>query len=436
MAFSHYGDVSPHTMILIYITYLVSSVSCLKLIQKENNTSNHNVTTLYPVDNITYHITEANNVFKDNLIRNNEKEMIKPQATDKTSDTKLKGYESYVLSKLKETEIEQMQNHNVIDMTLRKKQDKKSEINPLTDTTSWKVNATYSKSKLNLNDNKNNITDDSYNNENESFKQKEFKPSPQLGNFYDEDKFVVPTQATIGSFTPHVSKPSMEFVSSPRDLFPLNYKRPVNAYYDAIGSPYKFEHILPRTKDWKFETGLETKPTMEAPLMIPAGGLYKLPDAFKDKPSSDGDDDDFGLDFKDSKDTSLKKRFNPWKKILNFVTALVPVGIIISALTPSIITLESADNNPRFPSRISRRSGESVAELPSISERCKRRLLCELHSNTNYIRDTSAPNRQNLCYKIPCNDPQALSKVLRWLLQHHDSRGHRHTLHDRRGFIT
>nr|XP_026490310.1 uncharacterized protein LOC113396545 [Vanessa tameamea] len=422
-------------MILVYITCLVSSVSCLKLIQNANNASNHNVTTLYPVENIAYH-REANNVFRDNMNKNNEKEINQTQSRDKTSNTELKKYDSNILSTLKEAELEQLQNKNEVEISLKEKQDHKNEIKLFTDTTSWKVNTSYAKSKLNMNDNKSNITDNSYNIENESFKGKEFKPSPPLGYFYDEDKFVVPTQATVGSFNPHVSKPSIEIVSSPRHFFPLDYKQPVTSYNVAIDSPYKFEHILPRTKDWKFETGLEIKPTMEAPVMIPAGGLYKLPDAFKEKPGSDGDDDNFGLDFEDSKDAALKKRSNPWKKILNLITALVPVGIIISALTPSIITLESADNNPRFPSRISRRSEESVAELPSISERCKRRLLCELHSNGNYMRISSSLHRPNLCYKIPCNDPQALSKVLSWLFQHHGSRGHHYALHDRRGFIT
>ncbi|XP_064073243.1 uncharacterized protein LOC113396545 isoform X2 [Vanessa tameamea] len=383
-------------MILVYITCLVSSVSCLRLIQNANNASNHNVTTLYPVENIAYH-REANNVFRDNMNKNNEKEINQTQSRDKTSNTELKKYDSKILSTLKEAELEQLQNNNEVEISLKEKQDHKNGIKLFTDTTSWKVNATYAKSNLNMNDNKSNITDNSYNIENESFKGKEFKPSPPLGYFYDEDKFVVPTQATVGSFNPHVSKPSIEIVSSPRYFFPLDYKQPVSSYNVAIDSPYKFEHILPRTKDWKFETGLEIKPTMEAPVMIPAGGLYKLPDAFKEKPGSDGDDDNFGLDFEDSKDAALKKR---------------------------------------FPSRISRRSEESVAELPSISERCKRRLLCELHSNGNYMRISSSLHRPNLCYKIPCNDPQALSKVLSWLFQHHGSRGHHYALHDRRGFIT
>ncbi|XP_045452122.1 uncharacterized protein LOC123661180 [Melitaea cinxia] len=218
--------------------------------------------------------------------------------------------------------------------------------------------------------------------------------------------------------------------SSPKDFVQLQYQQPLNSYHGTINPPYEFENFAPRIKDWKFETSSEAKPT-EQPV-IPAGGLYKYPDAFKEKPGKNGNDDDFGLDFKDSKDTSVKKRHNPWKKILNLVTALIPVGIIISALTPNIVTLEDTGNYPHFPSRVSRRSDESVNELPPISEQCKRRLLCELHSDANFVRD-SRPHRANLCYKIHCSDPQALSKLLRWLLLRNQRQ---HALHDRRGYIT
>lgn len=34
-------------------------------------------------------------------------------------------------------------------------------------------------------------------------------------------------------------------------------------------------------------------------------------------------------------------RGNPWEGILRMLTAFIPVGLIISALTPSIITIEN-----------------------------------------------------------------------------------------------
>ncbi|CAH0727274.1 unnamed protein product, partial [Brenthis ino] len=79
---------------------------------------------------------------------------------------------------------------------------------------------------------------------------------------------------------------------------------------------------------------------------------------------------------------------------------------------------------------------DSAADLPPISERCKRRLLCELHSDANYIRDINTPHRPKHCYKILCDDTHALSKVLRWLLSRNAHRRLRPNIQDRRGRIT
>lgn len=73
--------------------------------------------------------------------------------------------------------------------------------------------------------------------------------------------------------------------------------------------PYKFEENIPGY-NWHYETGLEPRPTVEAPVKIPAGGLYNSPDAFREKPSADGDDENFGLEFKDQKEVAvIKKRY-------------------------------------------------------------------------------------------------------------------------------
>lgn len=74
--------------------------------------------------------------------------------------------------------------------------------------------------------------------------------------------------------------------------------------------PNKFEDaILTRAKSkWRPTPGLESRPTSTIPVQVPAGGLYKKPDAFKDKPGFGGDDEDFGLEFNDEKETFVKKR--------------------------------------------------------------------------------------------------------------------------------
>lgn len=38
---------------------------------------------------------------------------------------------------------------------------------------------------------------------------------------------------------------------------------------------------------------------------------------------------------------------SPWKKILKFLAAVIPIGLLISALTPTMITVQSADSGGR-----------------------------------------------------------------------------------------
>lgn len=35
--------------------------------------------------------------------------------------------------------------------------------------------------------------------------------------------------------------------------------------------------------------------------------------------------------------------YSPWKKIIKFLTAAIPIGLLISALTPSVITIEDTN---------------------------------------------------------------------------------------------
>ncbi|XP_045524614.1 uncharacterized protein LOC123714417 [Pieris brassicae] len=241
-----------------------------------------------------------------------------------------------------------------------------------TETTTWKVDAVLTLPKEEVKE----IVSKS------KGKDKEFKPSQQLESFYVESSFVVPTGKSLGSFTP--DKGSSSFVSS-NNFFKLDYNHPK-------ASPYKFENDFKPIKAYEYDS----KPTAEVPVKIPAGTLYKSPDPFRDKPASDGHDD-FSLEFNDGKEKEVKKRKNPWQGLLNLVTALLPIGIIVSALTPSIVTLESTDNNNyNYGNHFSRRADK---RLPDISERCKRRLLCEIHSEKNYYRNQIG-GQQKQCYKV------------------------------------
>ncbi|XP_047520969.1 uncharacterized protein LOC125060220 [Pieris napi] len=260
-----------------------------------------------------------------------------------------------------------------------------------TETTTWKVDAVLTLPKEEVKE----IVSKS------KEKDKEFKPSQQLESFYDEGAVVVPTGKSLGSFTP--VKGSSSFISS-NNFFKLDYNHPK----DNSNKPFKFENDFKPIKAYEYDS----KPTAEVPVKIPAGSLYKSPDPFRVKPASDGHDD-FSLEFNDGKEKEVKKRKNPWQGLLNLVTALLPIGIIVSALTPSIVTLESTDNNNyNYGNHFSRRADK---RLPDISERCKRRLLCEINSEKHYYRHQTG-GRQKQCYKLQCEDPDAMNKLLAWLL--------------------
>ncbi|CAG4992523.1 unnamed protein product [Colias eurytheme] len=267
------------------------------------------------------------------------------------------------------------------------------------ETTTWNVDATLTNPKI-KDEEKEEIE---HTDKNKTDDSKVFKPSQQLGNFYDEDAFIIPTVRHTDPFTPVKSG----FISSPNDFFKLDYKKPK----EYLDKPFKENNFYKPIKP-----DYDSKPTVEVPVKLPAGSLYKNPGPFKDKPGSDGDGDDFGLEFHDEKEKEVKKYKNPWQGLLHLITALVPVGIIVSALTPNLIELHTVENTP-YGNHFTRRSvGDN---LPRISERCKRRLLCEIHSERNYLRQ--ATPRQKHCYKIPCDDPGAMNEVLSWLLAYHSS---------------
>ncbi|KAL0829470.1 hypothetical protein ABMA28_004232 [Loxostege sticticalis] len=298
----------------------------------------------------------------------------------------------------------------------------KTKIN--TDATVWKLETAFAESNLDkMADNSTSSESETVEKENKMKNEsKEFKPSPHLGTFFEDESLeIIPTKETFGDFKP-LKKPASGFVSFPKDKFKASLYSPPKEIFKHNEFPYKIESsILTRAKNWRPFDSLDSKPTMEAPMRVPAGGLYKAPvqEAFTDKP----DDEDFGLNFDDLKDhnhnsVDVKKRVNPWKNLLRLITAFIPVGLIISALTPNIITVESTGPDNPYPHQVFRRSDSSVAELSPISEPCRRRLLCELHSDNNYTQSGPGRGRRKHCHRIHCEDPEALAKMLQWLLSH------------------
>lgn len=188
----------------------MSSTSCLKILQNEKFATNPNVTTLYPVENVTYY--KGNTVSqKSNVNNDSEKQNSKIYSKIDTSDNNIKNYDDE-RSPVHSSELkdEELKNKNEEKQLKQEKENKRNETKLFADTTTWKVNATYGKSKLQLTEDGN--TPDSNLTEHDKSREKEFKPSPHLGSFYDEDSFVIPTQATIGSFSPVVSRPSPKII--------------------------------------------------------------------------------------------------------------------------------------------------------------------------------------------------------------------------------
>ncbi|CAH2041223.1 unnamed protein product, partial [Iphiclides podalirius] len=285
------------------------------------------------------------------------------------------------------------------------------------------TNETGFKKEKTVGDKENGITADPKKEEKDKSPHKEFKPSPHLSSYYDtlDDS---PLRSFM-SFSSPEKKPTLTFFEHPQD----EYKQTNRPPEDFIAFPYKYEKDAHSNAGWS-SYGLQSRPTDEAPVRIPAGGLYRHPSFLKEITNSYGEDEDVSPDTHDAnnlKDISLKKRSNPWKSLLHLVTALLPVGLIVSALTPSIITVQNTGTEQHY-KRLSRSS--DMPTIPSVSEQCKRRLLCEIQSDSNYESNVNPYRRPKHCYKIRCEDPQAVSRVLNWLLTYYrsgDSRGRGYT---------
>ncbi|XP_035437762.2 uncharacterized protein LOC118267721 [Spodoptera frugiperda] len=362
-------------MFALWILPLISIASTLA----ETDTANTNITTLYPVSNRNISRNDIRTRFND------------PQTKPSTTETIVNKTESAM--------------NNV--------EPNKSEVKKNLPTQTWKIESSFAPS---------NLTE--VNNKTKETKQllKDFKPSQHLGSFFDDENAEVIRTPAVG---PVAKKPASGFLSSPKEVYyqhPSHNYIPKDIYYTHEEFPYKFEDTIYTKTREGWQDSLDSKPTVEAPVKVPAGGLYKSPEAFKDKPQSA---EEYGLEYhEEEKEHAIKKRVNPWQNLLRLVTAFIPVGLIISALTPSVITIHNVDDNIKPSSLPYRRSDPGVTNMAPISERCRRRLLCELHSEKNYVPPRTLPRRtMKQCYKIHCEDTDALWKMLRWLFTYNQEPG-------------
>ncbi|KAH9644735.1 hypothetical protein HF086_003840 [Spodoptera exigua] len=366
------------TVFALWILTLISIVSTLA----ESDSSNTNITTLYPVSN-------------RNITRND--------IHSRFSDTENKTNKEAI--------------GNKTETPMNKTESNKTELKKNLPTQTWKIESSFVAS---------NLTE--VNNKTKEAKEllKDFKPSQHLGSFFDDENAEMNDKFRMMKLT--LNPKSLILLHSPhKEVYyqhPSYNNIPKEIYYTHEEFPYKFEDTIYTKTKQGWQDSLDSKPTVEVPVKVPAGGLYKSPEAFKDKPQSV---EEYGLEYhEDEKEHAMKKRVNPWQNLLRLVTAFIPVGLIISALTPSVITIHNVDDNLKPTSLPYRRSDidAGVTNMAPISERCRRRLLCELHSEKNYVPPRTLPRRtMKQCYKIHCEDTEALWKMLRWLFTYNQETG-------------
>lgn len=179
--------------------------------------SSVNVTTLYPVTsshtNSTNETSENDN-YEDKIDKqdknvpiNEEQNKGQSKESDNINTESFKGFDNSSVGDFKDNENITL-NDDTVNATISNTDEKlkgKPEI-PKLDKNNWKIDSTFTPSKLDKQESHKNNAD----NKAPKVSGKDFKPSPQLGHFYSEDDFVVPTQATIDSFFP-MNNPSSFF---------------------------------------------------------------------------------------------------------------------------------------------------------------------------------------------------------------------------------
>ncbi|KAL3266887.1 hypothetical protein HHI36_011037 [Cryptolaemus montrouzieri] len=111
---------------------------------------------------------------------------------------------------------------------------------------------------------------------------------------------------------------------------------------------------------------------------LPKKPNYGYDFGYVEKPSTD-------LGHHGGYEGSVKKYQNPWKKIIKIIAAFIPIGLLISALTPTIITV-SPMNTTMMRSRNDDPHTETIRKLISSlgyfdnlkDKDCENRILCEL----------------------------------------------------------
>ncbi|KPJ17309.1 hypothetical protein RR48_08800 [Papilio machaon] len=319
-----------------WTVYIITIVQCIQFIEnaEENSDTNFNTTTLYPVDKIPFvKITTEHT----NVVKISEKDLKIDRTTWKINTSfAIPNEEERTHLPIKTNKLKNVKDCKESNHIKQVQNDNKESKYSLTSSKENNVDEDETAPK------KETEVTKKYK-ENEQNLKKEFKPSPHLNSYYD-----TLDDSPFNSFT--TSAPTLDtttFFGSPRDQIKPHH----NNHEGYVAFPYKYEtySAVDSSSVWGGQS-LQSKPTIEAPVRIPAGGLYKLPDVLREKPNS-YEDNDYPPDSIDNvKDNSLKKR--QFKRVSR--------GLSESRLSPAL------------------------PALPAVSEDCKRRLLCEIHSDRHY----------------------------------------------------
>lgn len=174
-----------------------------------------------------------------------------------------------------------------------------------------------------------------------STEKSEFRPSPHLETYYEFNKFPVPpalpepkhfSHLNFGETLPQWTTseaPWATRVKFPTSTVPTTKERPYEFYGDnkSTGKSYN----IPTKSDNPLESWHNKFMNYDKKQLV-----QKHQFDFSAPVAPTGGTKPFGYD-KPSQDI----QGNPWKKIIKFLTAFIPIGLLISALTPTVITVQS-----------------------------------------------------------------------------------------------
>lgn len=191
---------------ILIIILLIKVASCREISKGLGERVNYNVTKLYPVKNIIYHGKENDNVVSEQKL-NQDNKTLERNVNNKVDTTTSKYSSEYNIE-----ESNEMKNNVELKTNSVDKDVKSEPRNLVTNKTTWTIDAAYDSSKIKENDD---VKSKTFKDTNSSFKNeskaKEFKPSPQLGSYYEEDTFIIPPHSTEESFSPF-NKPLPGFI--------------------------------------------------------------------------------------------------------------------------------------------------------------------------------------------------------------------------------